>query len=136
VSRLPSTAVAAAALFVAGCGARSADLFSVERSGRDTNANLRLVVNDGGSVTCNRSIEKALDAPDLLDARELARDLGELAQFGIDLPPGRGALLRYEVDTQFGPIAFSDTSRDRPPALDRLVAFVKRIGEDVCGLKR
>jgi hypothetical protein len=130
--------LAAAALVVAlgGCGGPSADLFSVDRSGPDRNANLRVVVNDAGMVTCNGSIEKTLDAEDLLDARQLARDLGELAQFGIDLPPGPGAILRYRVDTESGPIAFSDTSRERPPAANRLVAFVKRIGEDVCGLKR
>lgn len=133
-----SPAAAAACLIVplAGCGAPSADLFSVDRSGPDPNANLTLVVNDGGSVTCNRTIERALDAEQLLEARQLARDLVELAQFGIELPPGEGSILSYEVDTEFGSIEFSDTSPDRPPALDRLVAFTKTVGEDVCGLER
>ena len=36
---------------LAGCGARSPDLFLVERSGPDTAANLTMVVSDGGSVT-------------------------------------------------------------------------------------
>ena len=126
--------LAAAAL--GGCGGPSLDLFAVERSGADRNADLRVVVNDGGQVTCNESITKAMDAQQLLEARELSRDLGDLAQLGIELPPGPGSLLQYEVQTSAGPLAFSETSPQRPPAVDRLVAFVKRMGEDVCGLQR
>lgn len=129
-------ALALAALVLAGCGAPSPDLFGVKRSGADRNANLEVVVDDGGQVTCNGTIRRAIDAKDLLEARSLSRDLSELASLGIDLPPGKGTVLRYNVDTESGPIAFSDTSADRPPALDRLVAFVKRMGEDVCGLSR
>jgi hypothetical protein len=124
------------ALALAGCGDPSADLFSVERSGADANANLRLVVNDGGSVTCNGSIGKAMDAEQLLEARELSRQLSELAQLGIELPPGRGSVLRYDVATAVGPLAFSDNSGDLPPAASRLMLFVSRLGEDVCGLRR
>jgi hypothetical protein len=126
----------ALALVLAGCGAPSPDLFSVDRSGPDRNANLRVVLNDGGKVTCNESISKPLEAEDLLAARQLSRDLAELAQLGIELPPEKGSILRYNVDTEAGPISFSDNSADRPPAADRLVAFVKRMGEDVCGLTR
>ena len=128
--------LAALAAALTGCGGPSYDLFSVERSGADRNANLRLVVNDGGQVTCNRTITKAMDAKQLLEARELARELADLAQLGIELPPGPGTILRYKVDTEAGPMAFSDTSEDRPLAADRLVAFVKTMGEDVCGLER
>lgn len=123
-------------MLLAGCGAPSPDLFSVDRSGEDTNANLRLVVNDGGKVTCNESIEEPLAADDLLLARSLARELTDLAQLGIELPPGKDTVLRYEVTTQAGTVAFSDSSADRPPAADRLVAFVSRVGEDICGLER
>ena len=38
---------------LAGCGAPSADLFEVRRTGPDRPANLTMVVNDGGTVTCN-----------------------------------------------------------------------------------
>lgn len=119
-----------------GCGGPSYDLFAVQRTGPDPNANLRLVVNDGGQVTCNGSIRKAIDAEKLLEARDLARRLADLAQLGIELPPGPGSILRYKVETDAGPLEFSDTSPQRPPAADRLVAFVKDIGEEVCGLER
>ena len=129
-------ALAAAAVVIGGCGGPSYDLFAVDRSGADRNANLRMVVNDGGRVICNGTIDRAMDGDDLLEARELSRELADLARLGIELPPRRGTVLRYDVETSAGPIAFSDNSADRPPAADRLVAFVSRIGEDVCGLER
>lgn len=128
--------VVAGVLLAGGCGAPSPDLFSVERSGADPNANVRVVVNDGGLVTCNRTIEQALDAEQLLTARELARDLAELAQLSIELPPEPGSDLRYRVDTEVGPVAFADNSKQRPPAFDRLAAFTKTVTEDLCGLER
>ena len=46
-------ALVLAAPGVAGCGTPSPDLFEVRRSGQDPNANVTVVVNDGGHVTCN-----------------------------------------------------------------------------------
>lgn len=119
-----------------GCGAPSADLFEVRRSGEDRNANVRLVVNDGGTVTCNGAEPEALPGEALLEARELARDLEAEASLSIELPPGPNAVLRYDVRTEAGRVAFSDTSRGRPRAFDRLVGFTSEVIEDVCGIER
>jgi hypothetical protein len=129
---------AAAALVVAaltGCGTASPDLFEVRRSGEDRAANLTLVVNDGGTVTCNGE-EHPLDADRLLTARELARDLAEHAELGVELPPGPGAVLRYRVRMEAGTVSFSDTSRGNPPAFLRLAGFTKDVAERVCGIVR
>ena len=133
-----ATAVAAtaAAVLLAGCGAESADLFAVQRSGADRNANVRLIVNDGGTVTCNRGKPKALPGKALLQARELARDLEAQAQLSIDLPPASNSILRYVVRTPAGRVAFSDTSARRPKSFDRLAGFTKDVVEDVCGIAR
>jgi hypothetical protein len=128
----------AAALVVAvltGCGTASPDLFEVRRSGEDRAANLTLVVNDGGSVTCNGE-EHALDADRLLTARELARELAEQAELGVELPPGPGAVLRYRVRMEAGTVSFSDTSRGNPPVFLRLAGFTKDVAERVCGIVR
>jgi hypothetical protein len=124
-----------AAALVSGCGAPSADLFDVQRTGRDRNANVRLVVSDGGTVSCNGK-QKGLDSERLLTARALARDLDKQAALDLELPPGKGALLRYEVRTPDGTVAFSDTSRGRPRTFDRLVAFTADVAERVCGIER
>jgi hypothetical protein len=127
--------LALAALLVAGCGTASPDLFEVRRSGEDRAANLTMVVNDGGRVTCNGR-EHELDADRLLRARELSRELAEPAELGIELPPGPRANLSYRVRMEAGTVAFSDTSRGNPPAFNRLAAFTKDVAERVCGIVR
>lgn len=126
----------AAGLILAGCGGESADLFEVQRSGADRNANVDLVVNDGGTVTCNRGKPRALPGKRLLDARELARDLEKQASLSIELPRGPRSNLRYVVRVSNGRVAFSDTSPNRPRAFDELQGFTKSVVEDVCGIER
>jgi hypothetical protein len=129
--------VAAALLTVvlAGCGTASPDLFEVRRSGEDRAANVTLVVNDGGRVTCNGK-EHALDADRLLRARELSRELAEPAELGIELPPGPGAVLSYRVRLEAGTVSFSDTSRGNPPVFLQLAGFTQDVAERVCGIVR
>ncbi len=127
--------MAALLVALAGCGTASPDLFEVERSGADRNANVTMVVNDGGHVTCNGS-EHALDADRLLRARELSRQLAEQAELGVELPPGEGTNLSYKVRMEAGTVSFSDTSRGNPRAFLELAAFTKDVTERVCEIVR
>ena len=127
---------AALLLAAAGCGAPAPDLFAVERSGADANANLRLVVSDGGTVRCNDGDPRAIDADQLLQARELARDLEEPSALGLELPRGRGTVLSYRVRSASGTVAFSDTSPQKPPVFDRVAGFTHDVAENVCGISR
>jgi hypothetical protein len=131
--RLPGAALVALAL--AGCGTPSPDLFVIERSGADRNANLEMLVNDGGSVTCEGE-RHGLDAERLLTARELARDLQPQAALNLELPPGPAAQLTYRVSLQDGAVEFSDTSPAIPLTFQRLAAFAKDVAERVCGIER
>lgn len=128
--------MALAAAVAAGCGTPSPDLFEVTRSGRDPNANVRLLVSDGGFVACNNLPDKALDGPRLLRAREISRALNAHAELAIDLPPGEDATLTYKVRTEAGTVTFSDRSEGRPEAYDRLIAFTADVAENVCRLER
>jgi len=125
----------AAIVAVAGCGTPPPDLFSVERSGADPNANVDVVVSDGGSVSCDGK-EHALDGERLLRARHLVRDLAPQAELGIELPPGPGTDLSYRVALEAGSIAFSDRSPGVPPTFLRVAAFTKDVTERVCGIER
>jgi hypothetical protein len=122
-------------LFLAGCGSPPADLFSVERSGADPNANVEVVVSDGGSVTCDGE-EHPLDADRLLTARQLVRDLEPQAELGIELPRGPGTNLSYRVSMEAGSVAFSDRSPGVPRTFQRVAAFTTDVTERVCGIER
>jgi hypothetical protein len=135
VSRRGPLLAGALALLAAGCGSPPPDLFAVQRSGADRAANLRLVVSDGGSVSCNGR-ERPLPAHRLLEARELARSLAKQAELDLVLPPGPGAILSYRVRLEQGTVAFSDTSRHLPRSFARIQQFTKDVGEDVCGIAR
>jgi hypothetical protein len=128
-------ALVAGALVLAGCGTPPPDLFAVERSGSDPNANVDVVVSDGGSVTCDGE-EHALGADRLLTARQLVRDLSPQAELGIELPRGPGTDLSYRVSMEAGSIAFSDRSPGVPRTFLRLAAFTKDVTERVCGIER
>jgi hypothetical protein len=133
VTRALVCVVVAAALV--GCGSPPPDLFEVTRSGSDPNANVRLVVSDGGSVTCNGK-EHPLDAQRLLTARQLARDLEPQAELGLELPSGPGTQLSYRVRLEQGTVAFGDRSRDPPRSFSEVVAFTTDVTERVCGIMR
>ena len=128
-------AALAAAVALIGCGTPSPDLFEVTRSGRDPNANVRMLVSDGGTVTCNGA-EHELGAERLLQARELARELAPQAELGLELPSGPGTQLSYRVRLEEGTVAFGDRSRDRPASFNELVAFTTDVTERVCHIQR
>ena len=126
----------AAVVLLGGCGAPSADLFEVVRSGADRNANVRLLVSDDGTVRCNRRKAVPLGAERLLSARELARDLETQAALGLELPRGRGSILSYRARLEAGTISFSDRSRGLPASFNRLAAFTTDVAERVCKHER
>ena len=107
----------------------------VQRSGADANANLELLVSDGGTVRCDGE-EHPLDADRLLTARQLNRDLARQAELSIEPPPGPGSVLSYRVELETGTIAFSDRSPGLPRTFQRLAAFTTDVSERVCGIER
>jgi hypothetical protein len=133
--RRPAAVVLALALAAAGCGTPPPDLFEVKRTGEDRNADVVVVVNDGGSVTCDGE-KHPLEADLLLRARQLLRDLQPQAELHLELPPGPRSQLRYSARMEAGTVAFSDTSRGNPRPFLALAAFTKDVAEDVCGLER
>jgi hypothetical protein len=132
----PVVAGLLAAALLAGCSAPSADLFVVTRSGKDRNANLKLLVSDDGTVRCNQRKPVSMGSKRLLDARELARDLEKQAALGLELPAEKGSILAYKVRLQAGTVAFADTSRGLPKTFSRVEAFTADVAERVCKIRR
>ncbi len=129
-------AVVAAAGLLAGCGQPSPDLFIVTRSGEGPNDDITLVVNDGGTVSCDGGAPRRLDGDRLLRARELSRELAAAADLGLELPARDDALLTYSARLEAGTVSFSDASPNRPASLNRLMGFVADVSEKVCGVER
>jgi hypothetical protein len=133
-------ALAAAAL--GGCGGPPADLFLVERNGSIPAARLTLLVSDDGTVRCNRGDAREISSEQLIDAREIARELNGRgdergpADRDLSLPPASGTIMRYDVRSEDGSVTFSDTSRGQPQAFYRLAKLTRDIARGVCGLPR
>jgi hypothetical protein len=130
-ARLVAAGLAAAAL--AGCGldVKAPDLFLVTRTG--SGKPLTMLVNDGGTITCDGARAKTLPDKLLLVARDLAVQLVPDAQSKLDLPSPRGSVYRYNVRLQQGTIAFSDTDGLHHPTLAELEQFVVQ-AQPSCGV--
>jgi hypothetical protein len=138
------------ALALVACGTPSPDLFVVQRSGTIPGARLALRVQDGGEVTCNGRASGMMASDQLIDAREIVRELGGGAvdrqndvtsssgplDRDLQLPPGPRSILRYALRAEEGRVAFSDTSRDQPKVFFRVAKLVRDLAKGVCGLPR
>jgi hypothetical protein len=133
VTRAPALLAALAAI---GCGTPSADLFVVDRDGSLPDAKLTLRVGDGGTVRCDGGAEKAISSDDLLDARQLEKDLAPLLDRGLRLAPRSGSLLRYRVTGGEGEVRFADNSQGQPRTFAELIRFTRRIAMSACGRDR
>lgn len=137
-----TAAVLVAAALLAGCGAPSADLFVVERTGSVPGARLTLVVDDGGFVRCNGGERLQISSEQLIDAREIERALsGDEDKPGpaardLVLEPRPGSVLRYDVRTEAGSVSFADTSAGQPQDFFRLTQLTRALAKQVCGLPR
>ena len=126
----------AAVLAVAGCGTPSADLFAVDRTGSVPGAKLSMVVSDGGTVRCNGARSVDLTDGQLLDARELQRDLKDAAERHVELAARPGSVFQFSVRTPDGTVRFADNSPGARGALARLTLFVREVATQRCHLAR
>jgi hypothetical protein len=136
--RRPIALVAALAVAatVTGCGGEAHDLFLVQRGGTIPGATLALRVTDDGRASCNRGPLVDITSDQLIDAREIQRDLEPRAKRRLALAPGPGSVLRYRVVLEDGSVRFADTSRGQPPPLFRVAALTRAIARGPCGLAR
>jgi hypothetical protein len=139
---LPVAALSTTAAMIMGCGAPSADLFVVTRSGSIPGARLTMLVGDGGTVRCNGGPEHELTSKQLIDARKITFELNGddqdpgPATRNVRLPAGPVTILRYVVRSEKGTVAFSDTSSRQPPAFYKVAKLTRDLAKGPCGLPR
>lgn len=128
-------ALALTAFGTAGCGTPSPDLFVVDRDGTVPGAKLELLVSDQ-TARCNDGPVKRLSSGQIIEARDIRRDLLLLQDGDETIPPAPPAqIFRFAVQTEKGTLRYPDTQQ-RPPVLPRLSRFVRRVAIDTCGLER
>ena len=113
------------------------DLLSERRrTGSIPGARLALRVTDDGRASCNRRPLVDITSAQLIDAREIERDLEPLAHRRFALRPGPGSVLRYRVVLEDGTVRFADTSRGQPAPLFAVAKLTRDIARGACRLAR
>jgi hypothetical protein len=129
-------AILAAAFVLAGCGQPSADLFTVTRDGSIPGARLVLQVTDDGHVSCNGGDLREISSSQLIDAREVARELEKPAQKGVALPARPGSTLNYAVRIGGDTVRFADNATGQDPEMFKAALLVRQLAKGPCGLPR
>ena len=134
-ARAAATALVLAAAAVAACGTPSPDLFVVQRDRTVPGAELDLLVSDQ-TARCNDGPIRQLTSEQIIEARDIRRDLLEVQSGAVDVPPAPPAqIFSFAVTTEEGTLRYPDTAQ-RPAVLPRLSRFVRRVAIDTCGLRR
>jgi hypothetical protein len=136
--RRAALACAGAGLLTAaliGCGTPSPDLFVMKRDGTVPGAKLTLLVSDQ-TARCNDGPVKQLTSAQILEARDILRELLDVQAGSIEVPKAPPAqIFSFAVQTEKGTLRYPDTAQ-RPPILPRLSRFVRRVAIDTCSLPR
>jgi hypothetical protein len=126
--------LAGCGLGLAACGlqVQSPDLFSLTRIGQGQR--LTLLVNDGGTISCNGGANKMLPDPLLIMARDLATSLDGDAKANLKIASPANSVFSYTVKLQDGTISFPDTAAATRPELAQVEQFALSAASTPCGL--
>ena len=124
-----------ALVVLAACGldVQAQDLFQVTRSGAG-GQRLTMLVNDGGTISCDGGKPKSLPDPQLLQARDLATSLNADVKAKLKFPVSRRSVYSYTVKVQNGVFTFPDTAASTRKELSQLELFVLQAAAHPCGL--
>ncbi len=130
-------AIACTIAFVvlAGCGLQvnSPDLFVLQRTGQGKS--LTLLVNDGGTISCNGGPAKTISDQLLIQARDLATNLDKDAKARLRIPAGANGVYSYTIKLQDGTITFGDTAAVAHHELAQAELFAVQTAQSPCGLQ-
>jgi hypothetical protein len=127
-------ALSACAL-LAGCGVSAQDLFIVTRSGQGPHAQLTLLVDEEGGVTCDgHAAARKLEDQQIDKAREIQEELEKPSASQLSLAPRAGSVFSYTVRDEKGSVRFADNSAHQPSVLHKLQLFVLQVSQEICHL--
>jgi hypothetical protein len=120
------------AVAFAGCGfnVQSPDLFLLTRTGQGKP--LTMLVNDGGTISCNRGKARKLTDALLIQARAIASDLDPDAKVELRIAPARNSVALYTIKLQNGTISFPDTAAAKRHELAETELFAAQAAQQYC----
>jgi len=131
--RRPARALAtvAAAIALAGClDVQSPDLFLLTRTGEG--GKLTLLVNYGGTISCDGRRAKTISDAMLIQARDLADDLVSDASRNLRIARVPGTVEYYTIRMQQGTISFPDRAAATHPTLAAAELFALHAEQVAC----
>ena len=124
--------LAAAALTAAGCGGSSGDLLAIEVSGGPAKRQQRMVIQTDGRASCNGGSQIDIGSAPLIDAREIERELAELADRAAVYENPRRGTTGYVVRTKDGTVRWQEGTPGLPGVLSRAQLFALQQGRKLC----
>src|SRR5688500_17535288 len=91
---------------------------------------LDIVLASDGRGTCDDGEEESVPSQLVIDARELERELGDLAEEGATFEGGSGA--RYVVRIKAGTVRWTEGGRGLPEELPRTQLLALRLDRLLC----
>jgi hypothetical protein len=122
-----------AGLLAAGCGGEAGDLMAIEiAKGPARGRALDIVIKSDGRGSCNDGSEENIPSELLIDARELERDLGDLAEQGATFEPTGAHQREYVVRIKAGTVRWSEGGPGLPRELPRTQLLALRLDRLLC----
>lgn len=128
-----AVAAAVAATLLAACGGSAGDLLAIEVSGGFDGQTVRLTVTDDGRARCGDGELRPISSERLIEARDVERELEDLAEEGARFSGDGGAeRRRYVARTHAGTVRWSEGAPALPEVLPRAALLAERLEEELC----
>jgi len=105
---------------------------AIEISGGAVRERLEIVVASDGRGTCNDGESEAIPSDLLIEARELERELGDLAEDGATYGPTARERRAYVVRIKAGTVRWGEGEPDLPEVLPETQLLALRLDRLLC----
>ena len=127
--------LAALAGGLVSCGGSPGDLMSITVTGGPGNVKQDIVIRADGQATCNDGKSKDIGSAKLIEAREIEREVGDIAKRGAVYEARRQDDLQlrdYVLRRDDGEVHWTETARGLPEILARAQLLALQLGRDLC----
>jgi hypothetical protein len=122
-----------ACVLLAGCGGEAGDLMAIEVSGGVAGPRpLDIVLASDGRGTCNDRPSESIPSDVVIEARELERDLSDLAEDGATYDATGNDQREYVVRIKAGTVRWAEGERNLPEVLPRTQLLALKLDRLLC----